>query len=352
MRETNDRQATSNTLQPSSRKRDAVRRKSGESVDHSDPGLMEPSIPRTADRKSAARVKGEQGVSLRPATHQHKNGQGLGQSPISAEGAVLSPLLDTIQNNGDSPRDPYRLSRCGKLSLRGVPPTADLEKFIGLTCKCWNCPRCGPRKANRYRKAIGTLAEAHRLSTLLTLTLDPKKLNGEDSTLYINRIFRHFRVYLKRKLHRSPQYIRILEHQKNGNAHLHILLNAYIPQAWISSAWASLGGGKIVDVRHVSMQKVSHYLSKYLTKEMLLTAPKRSRRVTTSRGLKLNPKILTEWKWNLVSVPITRLYEVYWKSACDVKRDAEDNVTGFERALPTGTPNLVKPVSATRLSTT
>jgi hypothetical protein len=41
MRETNDRQATSNTLQPSSRKRDAVRRKSGESVDHSDPGLME-----------------------------------------------------------------------------------------------------------------------------------------------------------------------------------------------------------------------------------------------------------------------------------------------------------------------
>ncbi len=66
---------------------------------------------------------------------------------------------------------------------------------------------------------IRALAEAHRLNILLTLTLDPEKLNGEDSTQYINRLFRHFRTYLKRKLHRSPTYIRILEHQKNGNAH-------------------------------------------------------------------------------------------------------------------------------------
>ena len=281
----------------------------------------------------------QQGAVTRPAQHQHKSGREFeGGVLIRAEGAVPS-ALDTIQNNGDSPRDPYRISKCGKLSLRGVPPAANLEKFVGLTCKCWNCARCGPRKANRYRKAIGTLAEAHRLSTLLTLTLDPKKLNGEDSTLYINRIFRHFRTYLKRQLGRSPQYIRILEHQKNGNAHLHILLNAYIPQAWISNAWASLGGGRIVDVRHVSMRKVSHYLSKYLTKEMLLTAPKRSRRVTTSRGLKLNPKVVTEWKWNLVSVPIRRLYEVYWKTASDVRYDADDNVTAFERSIQTGTPN-------------
>lgn len=338
MRETNDRQATSKTLQPSSRKRDAVPRKTGESVTHSDPGLMEPSISTTGDRKSAARVNGKQGAILRPASdHQHKNGRGLGQSPISAEGAVPSPLLDTIQNNGDSPRDPYRLSRCGKLSLRGLPPDIPtLAKFVGVTCKCWNCPRCGHRKANRYRKAIGQLAEAHRLSILLTLTLDPKKLNGEDSTRYINRLFRHFRTYLKRKLHRAPTYIRILEHQKNGNAHVHILLNGYVPQEWISNAWASLGGGQIVDIRRVTMRSVSHYLSKYLTKQMLLSAPKRSRRVTTSRGLKLNPKILSEWTWTLVSVPVGRLYEFYWKNATDVSYDEEGKVTAFELAFETG----------------
>ena len=59
----------------------------------------------------------------------------------------------------------------------------------------------------------------------------------------------------------------------------------------------------------------------------------------SSRGLKLNPKVVTEWKWNLVSAPIRRLYEVYWKTASDVRYDAEDNVTAFEHAIETGTPN-------------
>lgn len=321
-----------------SRKRDAVLSKTGQSVTHSDPGLMEPTSPPTAGRTPEAFVEVQQGAVTRPAQHQHKSGREFeGSALISAEGVVPSPLLDTIQNNGDSPRDPYRLSRCGKLSLRGLPPdTPTLAKFVGVTCKCWNCPRCGPRKANRYRKAIGQLAEAHRLNILLTLTLDPKKLNGEDSTRYINRLFRHFRTYLKRKLHRAPTYIRILEHQKNGNAHLHILLNGYVPQEWISNAWASLGGGPIVDIRRVTMRSVSHYLSKYLTKQMLLSAPKRSRRVTTSRGLKLNPKILSEWTWTLVSVPVGRLYEFYWKNATDVCYDEEGKVTAFELAFETG----------------
>ena len=100
-----------------------------------------------------------------------------------------------------------------------------------------------------------TVSRNNRLNILLTLTLDSKKLNGEDSTRYINRIFGSFRIYLKRKLHRSPKYIRILEHQKNGNAHLHILLGDYIPQKWISKAWASLGGGHIVDIRRVTMHR-------------------------------------------------------------------------------------------------
>ena len=260
---------------------------------------------------------------------------------MGGEAALPSPSLDTIQNNGDKPRDPYRLSRCGKLSLRGVDPGApNSAKFIRLTCKCWDCPNCGPFKANRYRKAIGALAAANRLNIMLTLTLDGKKLKGEDSTRYINRIFKHFRTYLKRKLGRPPTYIRIVEYQKNGNAHLHILLNGYVPQMWISNAWASLGGGKIVDIRRVTMHNVSHYLSKYLTKQMLLSAPKRSRRVTTSRGLKLNPKILTEWSWSLVGVPIGRLYEFHWKQASDVQRDAEGNVTGFDLTFPADVRNV------------
>ena len=303
--------------------------KSGKAVSHSAPVLTKPTSPNTAGLKPEA--------SLRSA----KSGRGLGQSPISAEGAVDSPLLDTIQSNCDSPRDPYRLSRCGKLTLRGVSQDGSgLAKYVGITCKCWDCPGCGPRKANRYRKAIGRLAEAHRLNVMLTLTLDPKKLAGQDSTRYINQIFRHFRTYLKRKLKRTPKYIRILEYHKTGIAHLHVLIHGYIPQQWISDAWSSLGGGTVVDIRRVSMHKVSHYLSKYLTKQMLLSAPKRSRRVTTSRGLKLNPKILSELTWNLISVPITRLYEVYWKNASNISYDAEGNVIGFDLAFESNPDSL------------
>ncbi len=187
-------------------KRNAVGTKSGKAVSHSAPVLTKPTSPNTAGLKPEA--------SLRSA----KSGREFeGRALISAEGAVPSPLLDTIQNNGDSPRDPYRLSRCRKLSLRGVPPgTPASAKFICLTCKCWDCPRCGPFKANRYRKAIGSLAEANRLNIMLTLTLDGNKLKGENSTRYINRIFRHFRTYLKRKLGRAPSTSESLSTRKMG----------------------------------------------------------------------------------------------------------------------------------------
>jgi hypothetical protein len=53
---------------------------------------------------------------------------------------------------------------------------------------------------------------------MVTLTLDPKKLGGEDSTLYINEVFANLRVCLKREFGVSFTYVRILEYQKNGNA--------------------------------------------------------------------------------------------------------------------------------------
>ena len=41
----------------------------------------------------------------------------------------------------------------------------------------------------------------------------------------------------------------------------------------------------MVDIRYVDVHRVSRYLSKYLTKELLMSASLRSRRVTTSRGM-------------------------------------------------------------------
>jgi hypothetical protein len=177
---------------------------------------------------------------------------------------------------------------------------------------------------------IAQTAERLRLNKLLTLTLDPAKLRGKESTKYINEVFADFRVYLRRHLGYAPDYIRILEYQKNGNAHLHVLLNCYLPQNWVSEAWSAVGGGRIVDIKHVDIHRVSRYLSKYLTKQMILCAPKGARRVTTSRGIRLLEKHASDFAWRMIRVPILRLLDVCRARVTHIQSDAEGFLLAFD----------------------
>lgn len=169
---------------------------------------------------------------------------------------------------------------------------------------------CAIRRAKRYRHNIRATAEARQLQRFLTLTLDPKKIQG-DPVRYLNTAFAKLRVYLKRKHRVAPQYIRVLEFQKNGNPHFHILIDRYIDLEWIRRAWVAVGGGFMVDIRFVDVHRVSRYLSKYLTTDLLMSAPLRCRRVTTSRGIKLFEKTPSEFNWELLRVSIYRLHEMY-----------------------------------------
>jgi len=83
---------------------------------------------------------------------------------------------------------------------------------------------------------------------MATLTLDPKKLSATDrkrTDRYIRELWRLMRVYLSRRWGKgkSLPFVGVLEYQKNGNAHLHVLLGQYIPQKWLKRAWQSIGGG-------------------------------------------------------------------------------------------------------------
>jgi hypothetical protein len=101
------------------------------------------------------------------------------------------------------------------------------------------------------------------------------------------------RVLLERKFGRSLDFIAVVEFQGSGMAHFHILFGIFIPQAWLSEAWQSVGGGKIVDIRFVEVRRVSAYVTTYLTGEKidhtLSLLPPRARIFTTSRSLKLSP---------------------------------------------------------------
>lgn len=152
-------------------------------------------------------------------------------------------------------------------------------------------------KAAWMRRRIGELAREHGLNRFLTLTLDPSKLEGQDGGRYLRGVWAKFRTYLRRQYGTAPKFISVVEATKAGTPHLHLLLDRYLPQHWISDKWSRLGGGRIVFIEQVhDLEKCGWYLGKYLTKEMIGSDAGLLRRVTTSRGIRLQvPREGTTW---------------------------------------------------------
>jgi hypothetical protein len=224
-------------------------------------------------------------------------------------------------------------SLCGAHSLRGTSLDGKETRFHRLNCRCWDCSYCGPKRAARYKYAIRDAATELRLTRFLTLTLDPKKVTG-DPVVYLRECWNKFRVYLRRGYGESPKFIAVLEFQKEkpgnpGLPHLHILTDRFIHQEWIKRTWQKIGGGMHVDIRLVDLHRVANYLSKYLTKDLLLSAPKRTRRVTTSRGICLNKKTEKKHRWVRLRAPINRLYEMYAAHALDLEYDEDEMLRSF-----------------------
>ena len=235
-------------------KRSAARtNNSGQPVDHSGPGLrVGPTSSSTADRKSAACPPG---CTLhRSSISQHKSGRESESGALSvaseasdgmlrSEATQLVSSLDEVQNNCNTYESIFlntasgRGKSCGRFTLVGISSDRKAQRYIRLDCKCWNCSYCGPKKAGRYRNAIREVAEAHKLCRFLTLTLDPRLMDQAEPVSYINKAFAKWRIYLKRRLGVLVVYIRILEFQKNGNPHFHILVDRFIPQSLIQSTW-------------------------------------------------------------------------------------------------------------------
>ena len=210
------------------------------------------------------------------------------------------------------PAGPEELSRgkhCGSWTLEGKDPDLVLH-YHRLFCKCWRCSRCGPRKAKHYRYQIGVEAERLHLDKFMTLTLNPKKIDG-DPIRYMRRCWAKLRVALFRKFGRTPDYICVLEFHLSGRPHLHFLVSRYIDWSWLSAEWQSVGGGWKVDISKVkSLRRVRNYVSKYLSKGLLLSAPPRSRRVTASQRIHLNEKRKpSSAVWKLERRSIERLFE-------------------------------------------
>jgi len=124
------------------------------------------------------------------------------------------------------------------------------------------------------------------------------------------------RVSLNRYLGKSVEFIAVVELQRSGLAHLHVLVGAYLPQDWLSEAWQGVGGGKIVDIRFVDVHRVSAYLSKYLTKDSLMDLPSGVRRFSCSQGIALWDRRPSNSGWWLCKLSLDELRD-WAKQAAD-----------------------------------
>lgn len=242
--------------------------------------------------------------------------------------------METLQPNSFSSLDSIEHNRnsCGCWTLRGQLEDQGRAylRYARLGCKRWTCLRCGVRKAKRLRRAIISTAIDRDLKRFLTLTLDPRTCTPEESTTYIRQCWNKFRTYLKRKHRISISFITILEFQKNGYAHLHILVDRYINHAWIKSAWQGVGGGRIVHITQVDLHRVAGYLSKYLTKDLLTNGFKaRQRRYTTSRDIILFVKN-SNGIWKLIKKPIENLFNGINSKITNIGSDKDGVIEWFE----------------------
>jgi hypothetical protein len=319
-------------------KRSADRNNSGQPVNHSGPDLgVGPTSSSTSGRNPEACPPCSRSIdndgtgdadgsnsSWREALERSQGKSGGARAELRSE-AKQRTSLDSKETNrythGLAELNKQGRKRyCGTKTLKGNAADSTVSRFIRLDCKTWGCAHCGPKRAKRYKAAIRAVAEREQLNKFLTLTLDPAKIKGSP-VRYLRRVFNKFRVYLLRKYGKSIKYIAVLEFQKNGNPHLHVLVDRFIRQRWISAVWSALGGGKIVDIKFVDVHRVSRYLSKYLTKELLLSAPPRSRRVTSSRGIHLLEKRVSEISWRLLQLSIFHLFSIHQSVAQHVVCD-------------------------------
>jgi hypothetical protein len=221
---------------------------------------------------------------------------------------------------------------CGHgISFRGVVERDGIRYTVHSRyyCKRWGCKECGPRQAWLLQQRIAAVSKERDLSRMLTLTLDPKKVDG-DPYAHLNESWRKLREAFRREFGHSISFVAVNEYQKNGMPHKHVLVDRYLRQQWVKYRWKRLGGGHQVDIRRIKkMDDPARYICKYLTKGVLINAPKGRKRVTTSRDIKLRDRA-TSGEWTLCEAELDGIFERAQASATNVVRRKDGRLRSFE----------------------
>lgn len=133
----------------------------------------------------------------------------------------------------------------------------------GNACNSWDCEPCRKKKASVLRSRIDSGINGQNWK-LLTLTIDPKRTTLPESLNTLSHLWDQFSKRLRRRF-KDLKYIRVVEFNKSGYPHLHLIIDQYIYKPWIIANWSDLGGGTIVDIQQIKGKNVGRYVSGYLS---------------------------------------------------------------------------------------
>lgn len=219
-----------------------------------------------------------------------------GVSYVSSEPGAARQRSSLVLGKNDS-RD-ADASDSGRYDCRNVYSNFEYEADDGETaeyrCNQWACYCCGYRmRQNLVEEISRVTSERPQLRRMMTLTLDPAKApdDGDEQHAYLTRRWNALRTELNDAFG-SLSYIWVREEGEKSedlHPHLHIIVDRYIPQSWLSTVWARLGGGEVVDIRYLDrVDQAARYIGKYLTKNALSGLPDGAQRYGSSSDISLD----------------------------------------------------------------
>ncbi|MCE9545155.1 MAG: hypothetical protein K8T25_06515 [Planctomycetia bacterium] len=179
---------------------------------------------------------------------------------------------------------------------------SDEIREVPCSCRSWYCKWCMGWMGRKLRDRVCELFGTFKGLRMLSLTVDRERFNCPEAAYLevgqrrkLGVLMQHLR---RAKLLHSPRYFYVLEFQKAGWPHWHLVVDAdFIDHSIVDRNW---GIGFVWISRGEQFENGVHagrYVSKYLTKAprvgfptWVLQSHRQIRRFGASRGMRLDPR--------------------------------------------------------------
>jgi hypothetical protein len=157
-------------------------------------------------------------------------------------------------------------------------------------CKSNYCPVCRKKNLLSIRKQLFNAMKGRRWR-LVTLTFPD---HSKDVLTTLRNLYRQYKRFIQRVRRAYPDisFVRTIEIHQSGFPHIHMVVDTFVPIAFLRKHWQDVGGG-IVDI----------------------TSGQRQSKIKKPAGYKQAARYLTEELEKRVQDP-HRLGAIFWQASC------------------------------------